>query len=669
MNRLTCEWKPINVVLAIYLMAGMVLPMGPLQSTAAAADLILKISRLEQALDLIDSMDLSDTGQPPTAALRGMLQDVEWIDNERSIVLSWDKSGDRPLSAILVPYHQANPNFKQAYKAISRKDYYILSLPPGNELVIPESVEKDMAGVSREGSASTVSLTLALRQMVDGNRDSIINMLDTVGQMSSEDQPEDQPEDQIDPLAPSAEEIRQILIGLVDAVEQIELFSLSLDLNEEQFKMVAETVPVKDSELSAFFSSIGMTTRLDGYRPAHDITFRSRSYQVDSALDMFDTILGPFYKKLGINFADLISLGRHFTGETAGGMTYGSGTRILVESMAVLKDDVDSKRFMEKVYLPWAEEYGKKVTRLMEKRTGKRMSPVLTRTPDSTVGGHRAAGVQIKLPMSPMPFGESQQGKGDNFMTYDMRTAVVGNLMLTAHSDARLAEMIRTAKSLRKKTSYGPMMTMEVDLGRYLSSLARFIPGHKIDPQSVPDIGTVSFVTVAGGDRVISSAAMETDDIRMMMAYMKRMQPGDSGKEAAVSPPEVKKTEKKLEKEPVQPIVKDAGYWIDQGGLAATYGAYESAIRYYKKALAMGADESRVYFNMGIAYGELGDYPRALVHLGQAIQIAPDEGAYYYGRARVYLLSGEKDMAMEDFERAADLGDLDALQYLEGAGQ
>jgi len=83
----------------------------------------------------------------------------------------------------------------------------------------------------------------------------------------------------------------------------------------------------------------------------------------------------------------------------------------------------------------------------------------------------------------------------------------------------------------------------------------------------------------------------------------------------------------------------------------------------------MGADESRVYFNMGIAYGELGDYPRALVHLGQAIQIAPDEGAYYYGRARVYLLSGEKDMAMEDFERAADLGDLDALQYLEGAGQ
>jgi hypothetical protein len=664
MNRLTCGWKPTKVILAICLMVGMVLWMGPLQSTAAAADLILKISRLKQALDLIDSLGLSDTGQPPTAALRGMLQNVEWIDNERSIVLSWDKSGDRPLSALLVPYRQANPDFKQAYNAISRNDYYILSLPPGKAVVIPESIEKDMAGASREGSASTVSMTLALRQVIDSNRDSIINMLDTVGQMSSEDQ--------VDPLTPTAEETRQMLIGLVDVAEQIDLLSLSLDLNEQQFKMVAETVPVKDSDLSAFFAGTGVTTRLDAYRPAHDIIFRSRSYQVDSALDMLDTILGPFYKKLGIDFADLISIGRHFTGETAGGMTYGSGASILVESMAVLKDDVDSKKFMEKVYLPWAEEYGKKITRVMEKRTGKKMSPVLTRTPDSTVGGHRANGVQIKLPVSPMPLGESRQGKGDTFMTYDMRTAVVGNLMLMAPSDARLAEMIRTAESLRKKTSYGPMMTMEVNLGKYLSSLARFIPGHKIDPQSIPDIGTVSFVTVAGGDRVISSAAMETDDIRMMMAYMKRLQSAEIDREAALSLPEVKKPEKKLAKEPAQPtqpIVKDAGYWIDQGGLAATYGAYESAIRYYKKALAMGADEGWVYFNMGIAYGELGDYPQALVHLGQAIQITPDEGAYYYGRARVYLLSGEKDMAMEDFERAADLGDLDALQYLEGTGQ
>ena len=105
---------------------------------------------------------------------------------------------------------------------------------------------------------------------------------------------------------------------------------------------------------------------------------------------------------------------------------------------------------------------------------------------------------------------------------------------------------------------------------------------------------------------------------------------------------------------------------MDKGRLASTYGAYASAIEHYKKALAKGAEESRVSFNMGIAYGELGDSPRALDHLNQAIQMAPDQGAYYYGRARVYLLSGSRDRAMEDFEHAAKLGDLDAIQYVEG---
>ena len=661
MNKQTCGRKPIKVMVAICLMIGMLLLMESHQGSALAADLMVKISRLQETLDLIDSMGMSDNkGQAPTAALRGLLQDVEWIDNDRSIVLSWDTSGDGPVAAILIPYLQANTKFEQAYNAISRDEYYLLSLPPGNALVISESVEKEMAGVSREISASTASLTLALRKVIDANRDSINHMLEIVKPLS--------PEDQMDPLAPTAEDIKQMLIGLVDAAEQIDLLTIRLDFNEQQVKILAETVPVKDSELSAFFASTGMTTRLDGYRPAHDIIFRSRSYHVDSALDMLHTILGPFYKKQGIDFAELISIGRDFTGETAGGMTYGKGAAILVESMAVLKDDVDSKNFMEMVYLPWAEAYGKKVTRMMEERTGKRMSPVLVRTPDSTVGGHRVAGLQMKLPVSPMLFDEGRQGGGDHFMTYDVRTTVVGNLILMAYSDARLAKMIRTAGSLRKKTSYGPLMTLEVNVGKYLSSLARLIPDHKINPQSIPDMGTVSFITIASGDRVISNAAMDTDDIRMMMAYIKRMQPVEEGKETAVLPPEIKKPEKEPKKNPALAIVKDAEYWIDQGELASTYGAYESAIRSYKKALASGAEQGRVYFNMGIAFGELGDYPQALVHLGQAIQTTPEEGAYYYGRARVYLLSGDKDMAMKDFERAAKRGDLDALQYLERVG-
>jgi len=652
-------------MLVTCLVAGMVLATGLQQNTAAAADLVMKISRLGQTLDLIDSMGMSETGQVPTAAIRGMLQGADWIDGERSIVLSWDQSGERAFSAILVPYRQANPNFKEAYNAMSRRDYYILSLPPGKAVAIPESIEREMAEASRDVAASTISMTLALRKLIAGNRDSINNMLQSAGQAS--------PPGQTDPLAPSPEEIQEMLAGLVDAAEQIDFLTLRLDLNETQFKMVAETIPVKGGNLSAFLASSGMTTRLDGYQPAHDITFRSRSYDVDAVLEVLDTIFGPIYSKIGINFAELIALGSHFTGETAGGMTYGEGDRVLVESMAVLKNEVDSQNFMENVYLPWTEEYGRNVTRLMREEKGKSIDSVLIRTADSTVEGHRVTGMLMRLPVSPMPFGDGQQGGEDKVMIYEVRAAVVGNLLIMAPDDTRLGGMIRLSGRLKKKTSHGPMMTMMVDMGKYLSSLARFIPGHGIDPQSIPDLGTVAFNTVTSTDRMITSAAMETDDIRMMMAYLKRMQPGDEGdgpaSASAPKKPVSPTVAKKPIKAPEQPVVRDAAYWMEKGQLAATYGAYAPAVKYYKKALAIGTEEGRVYFNMGIAYGELGEYARALDYLGRAIQMDSDKGAYYYGRGRVYLISGNKDMAMEDFERAVELGDLDAIQYFEGTGQ
>jgi hypothetical protein len=43
----------------------------------------------------------------------------------------------------------------------------------------------------------------------------------------------------------------------------------------------------------------------------------------------------------------------------------------------------------------------------------------------------------------------------------------------------------------------------------------------------------------------------------------------------------------------------------------------------------------------------------------------PEKGLYFYGRARVHLLSGNKDKALEDFRRAAELGDRDAQAYFQ----
>lgn len=111
--------------------------------------------------------------------------------------------------------------------------------------------------------------------------------------------------------------------------------------------------------------------------------------------------------------------------------------------------------------------------------------------------------------------------------------------------------------------------------------------------------------------------------------------------------------------------VNDPNYWLDRGGLYATYGSYRAAIKAYEKALALDADNSKAFFNRGLSYAELGDLNQALVDINKAISIDPTQGSYYYGRGRVLLLSTQKGRAMEDFKKAAELGDLDAISYLD----
>jgi tetratricopeptide (TPR) repeat protein len=52
-----------------------------------------------------------------------------------------------------------------------------------------------------------------------------------------------------------------------------------------------------------------------------------------------------------------------------------------------------------------------------------------------------------------------------------------------------------------------------------------------------------------------------------------------------------------------------------------------------------------------------------------ALQKEPQNGLYFYGRGRVYLLWGDKEKAMADFKQAAEMGDEDALDYLEYIGE
>ena len=124
-------------------------------------------------------------------------------------------------------------------------------------------------------------------------------------------------------------------------------------------------------------------------------------------------------------------------------------------------------------------------------------------------------------------------------------------------------------------------------------------------------------------------------------------------------------TKSRTAKRPAAPLKQDANYWFNKVALVSTYGNNKAAVQYFHKAIVLDPNFSRAYFSQGVSYGQLGQFEKAIAQINMALQKEPHNSMYYYGRGRVYLLWGDKAKAMDDFKKAAELGDEDALQYLE----
>jgi tetratricopeptide (TPR) repeat protein len=123
-------------------------------------------------------------------------------------------------------------------------------------------------------------------------------------------------------------------------------------------------------------------------------------------------------------------------------------------------------------------------------------------------------------------------------------------------------------------------------------------------------------------------------------------------------------TAAKSQKAAAGPEPRDAETWFRKGALVATYGNNKAAVGYFTKAIALNPNHGGAWFSRGVSYGQLGLYSQGIESINRAIAMEPQNGLYYYGRARVLLLSGDRDKARDDFQKAASLGDEDAQNYL-----
>ena len=108
---------------------------------------------------------------------------------------------------------------------------------------------------------------------------------------------------------------------------------------------------------------------------------------------------------------------------------------------------------------------------------------------------------------------------------------------------------------------------------------------------------------------------------------------------------------------------------ISKGLVMVHASLLNQVLQYFHKAIVLNPDFSRAYFSQGVSYGQLGQYQKAVAQINMALQKEPQNGLYHYGRGRVYLLWGDRQKAMTDFRKAADLGNEDAIDYLEYIGE
>lgn len=110
------------------------------------------------------------------------------------------------------------------------------------------------------------------------------------------------------------------------------------------------------------------------------------------------------------------------------------------------------------------------------------------------------------------------------------------------------------------------------------------------------------------------------------------------------------------------------GRFLLKGNVKMKENDFKSARDFYNEALKIDPDFAEAYYNRGITFQMVADYPQAIQDFTRAISIHPDYADAYYQRSLAYLDHGENYNSLEDAKYLIQLEQSARGQFLLGLG-
>ena len=91
---------------------------------------------------------------------------------------------------------------------------------------------------------------------------------------------------------------------------------------------------------------------------------------------------------------------------------------------------------------------------------------------------------------------------------------------------------------------------------------------------------------------------------------------------------------------------------------------YQESVKYFTKIIAEFPDDTSAYYNIGMSYYKLLDFPKAIEYFSQLIEIDSCYSGAFYNRAICKIFTKDSVGACNDFEKALRCDNTDGVETM-----